>query len=98
MTQTAAHGSPDALLVKWPGMVPEMLGCVFTGDLALAKLFHHLGMLHPLGSEELPAIVVQELMRGLECGALVSVNKGMVAGNGLGVAGRKREEILFAVA
>ena len=73
-----------------------MLGSVFAADFTLPELLHHLGVFLTLCLVKPIAVVFKKLIRGLERSSLVSVNKGMIAGDGFGIAGRKRKEIRLA--
>ena len=78
-------------------MFPEMVGGILAANLALSELLHHFRVLMPLGLIELMAVVLEELVCRLESRALVAIDKSMVPGDALGIAGGKLKVIMLAI-
>ena len=74
-----------------------MVGGVFAADLTLSKLLHHFCVLMPLGLIEVVAILGEEHICRGECSALVAIDKGMIPGNALGIAGSELKVIILAI-
>ena len=78
-------------------MFPEMVGGILAANLALSELLHHFRVLMPLGLIELMAVVLEKLVCRLESRALVAIDKSMVPGDALGIAGGKLKVIILAI-
>ena len=78
-------------------MFPEMVGGILAANLALSELLHHFRVLMPLGLIELMAVVLEELVCRLESRALVAIDRSMVPGDALGIAGGKLKVIILAI-
>ena len=74
-----------------------MACCLVAGDFALPEQLHHLGMFSTFGFFQEMAILLKEVGRCIEGCALVSIDKGMVAGNAFGIASRKLKPVRLAI-
>ena len=78
-------------------MFPEMVGGILAANLALSELLHHFRVLMPFGLIELMTVVLEELVCRLESRALVAIDKSMVPGDALGIAGGKLKVIILTI-
>ena len=78
-------------------MLAQILGSVFARNLALAELFHHLGMLKAFGLVQILAVLDKKHVRRCEGYSFIAVNKWMVARDPFGIAGRELESVLLAI-
>lgn len=78
-------------------MLSKIRRRLITGDFALTELFHHLSMFNALGSLQLEPVLLQKIDGHIKRSAFVPVDKGMVAGNRLGIAGGELKRVCFAV-
>lgn len=85
------------VIIQVSGMRPKMLGSLFSGDLPLSKLLHHLDMFKAPGLIKLMPVILEKLIRCLKRCTLVAVNKRMVPGNAFGIAGRKLKYVTFTI-
>lgn len=78
-------------------MFPEMVGGILAANLALSELLHHFRVLMPFGLIELMTVVLEELVCRLESRALVAIDKSMVPGDALGIAGGKLKVTILTI-